>query len=743
MPIAKQRAEDPFIALSDGLAWAFRARRRAPMPPRQALETLRKGRVSDRKRLVLTQDVMRGADVSSFDKETILSLGLQALQRRPGLAPSARAALVAVGLRIANSERAGQTEWFTELVAVSVRLRESGVVPDWRGAFGMTEDEVVGCCERIRKIRRYPDYVDPTSLRVAPVSEAPDLPVGVSSGLKVSRVEFDGFRATPGSVKLDLTVNNKPSSVIIFGDNGVGKSTIVNAIELACQGTVGRLAPALSNSGLTLINLSNPRQQASVSVTLTNGDRLERNIEQIDDRWQVSGSETPFAFSLSPLALQRADLVRFLSTPGSRRGQLFVGHFAADGTDEYSRSVLERARTAKKARQQFVQDLAGRAGHPPRVGIEYVLKMLRAIHLGGIAEAEWRVTRPHLPKEYVDQQNRYRELNREVSKSREAARRLPETELQSHALQVKRLGELLGDIDPPLTEALITVTGYSFIKRLEVTVGGAGALALQFRVHLHNGTTVTPEQIFSEGVQDLLAILFFLEVAKAAALRGQAKVLILDDVIQSVDATIRRRLLQHIASDLKNWQLIITCHDRLWRDHVQEALHKQGIQHCEVTIRSWDFAEGPIITTSRSDPSTDLRRLVRQASPRSVAGAAGLLLETVCDRLSWTLPATVTRTKGDRYTLGELWDSVTKKARNSPELGGQFAEIDRVVSLRNQLGAHYNAIADSIADAEADRFGELVLALWESVYCDDCKDYIAKLQSKTYACRCGKVRFTT
>jgi hypothetical protein len=363
--------------------------------------------------------------------------------------------------------------------------------------------------------------------------------------------------------------------------------------------------------------------------------------------------------------------------------------------------------------------------------------------LGGETEAQWCQTHPRLPAAYAEERNRYRELEREVSESREAAKQLPGAELQSHAQQVRRLGELLGDIDSSLTEALVSVTGYSFVERVEVMVGGAGALALQMKVHLHNGTSVTPEHIFSEGVQDLLAILFFLEVAKAAALRGQANVLILDDVIQSVDATVRRRLLQHITTDLKNWQLIITCHDRLWRDHVREALHKQDIQHREIAIRSWEFTSGPSITVGQSDPSTDLRHLVRQASPRSVAGAAGLLLETMCDRLSWTLPVTVTRTRGDRYTLGELWNSVTSKAKNSPELGMLLGEIDRIVSLRNQLGAHYNEIAESIADAEADRFGDLVLDLWDRVYCSLCSDYVSKEKSKTYTCRCGAVRFTT
>ncbi len=43
--------------------------------------------------------------------------------------------------------------------------------------------------------------------------------------------------------------------------------------------------------------------------------------------------------------------------------------------------------------------------------------------------------------------------------------------------------------------------------------------------------------------QDLVALLYFLAVLRAAGERGQARVLILDDVLQSVDAGIRVALM--------------------------------------------------------------------------------------------------------------------------------------------------------------------------------------------------------
>ncbi len=658
------------------------------------------------------------------------------------VSPAARLALVEAALRIADGHR--DEPWHGDLSLLYLKLRESGVTPAWRQAFSLEQDEVLDHCEAIRNLRQYPQFVPPTPVRALPLSTTPALPVGIQSRTKITRVALNGFRAASAPIDLDLTTRGKPGSVVIFGDNGVGKSTLVTAIELACQGTVGRQAPGWADDGPQLINLAIQESRAEVSVNLTDGTTLSKSIERIDRGWRTSGSTTPFAFSLAPILLQRADLVRFLGTPGSRRGQLFVGQFAAGATDRSVQEIQQRERTAKAARKQFVDDLAGRAGQPARVATDSVMAMLRIVYLDGQPEGHWKAAaRGRLPREYVAAKKRYLQLDRDITAAKNLTKQLPKEELENHALQVQRLGELLGDIDAPLTAAMVAVTRYEFVERLAVTVGGSVALGLRMIVHLKDGTTVAPEQIFSEGVQDLLAILFFIEVAKAAALRGQAKVLILDDVIQSVDATIRRRLLQHILADLKDWQLIITCHDRLWLGHVQEALRNANIQYCDVEIRSWDFTDGPIISSTGVDPSADLRSLVRKAAPRTVAGAAGLLLETLCNTLSWTLPAAVPRARDDRYTLQTLWDSVKSKVKNSSELAPQFEEIGGIVSLRNQLGAHYNELADSIADAEADHFSDLVLKLWDSVYCGSCRGYVAKQMSKTYSCRCGAAKFTT
>src|SRR5436309_3054049 len=57
---------------------------------------------------------------------------------------------------------------------------------------------------------------------------------------RIERIDLDGFRGatTPITILLDP---NRPM-VVIFGDNGTGKSTILDAIDMVCNGAVGSLS---------------------------------------------------------------------------------------------------------------------------------------------------------------------------------------------------------------------------------------------------------------------------------------------------------------------------------------------------------------------------------------------------------------------------------------------------------------------------------------------------------------------
>lgn len=59
--------------------------------------------------------------------------------------------------------------------------------------------------------------------------------------MKIVKLHIDSFRGIPNELILDFTDNrNFPCSTLIFGDNGSGKSSIVDALEFNLQGKIER-----------------------------------------------------------------------------------------------------------------------------------------------------------------------------------------------------------------------------------------------------------------------------------------------------------------------------------------------------------------------------------------------------------------------------------------------------------------------------------------------------------------------
>lgn len=64
----------------------------------------------------------------------------------------------------------------------------------------------------------------------------------IESATRILSVSLEGFRGVPEQLSVTFDSNGSALSAILFGENGVGKSTIADAVEFALQGRVGRSA---------------------------------------------------------------------------------------------------------------------------------------------------------------------------------------------------------------------------------------------------------------------------------------------------------------------------------------------------------------------------------------------------------------------------------------------------------------------------------------------------------------------
>lgn len=295
--------------------------------------------------------------------------------------------------------------------------------------------------------------------------------------------------------------------------------------------------------------------------------------------------------------------------------------------------ATNKFQSLKAERRILLADLARRAGLSLQPQSQRDINHAVSLAFyGGQTKAELERGNRKLPNEASRFQRRLDELNREISSLKRTLQAIKPRSSGKYALAVKRLAVLLGDVSDPLSRAFTHIIGDPWVKQVDVEFGRTGELSIDLSIRTVSGLTVDPQSIFSEGKQDLLALLFFLEVARAATRRGQAKVLILDDVLQSVDSTVRVKLIDWLLQDFADWQFLLTVHDRAWRAQLVELLHKNGHGFVEKEIRGWTFNDGPRLLDDTSETRA-LSTALETGTPHSVAVEAGRLLERIADRV--------------------------------------------------------------------------------------------------------------
>jgi hypothetical protein len=295
---------------------------------------------------------------------------------------------------------------------------------------------------------------------------------------------------------------------------------------------------------------------------------------------------------------------------------------------------------------------------------------------------------------------------------------------------------ILGDVSGWLTYAFQRITDATHVARLDTEFGASSEISIDIWVTWENGAQRTPQQVFSEGYQDLISLLYFLAVLRAAGQAGQARVLILDDVLQSVDSAVRLAVMELIVEEFGDWQLLVTVHDRLWRVQLLDIFRRAGHPVTDIEIRAWEFHGGPqLASASATDPAAPLLSAIATGNPHVVSAVAGRVLEQLCDRMSWTIPISVQRRRQDAYTLGDLWPGVLKTLKKTTCRDAAL-DVDRWVHLRNAAGAHYNEWAESLSWGDAEKFGLAVLALLSGLRCASCGQWVDRA-GRAYECRCG------
>lgn len=550
------------------------------------------------------------------------------------------------------------------------------------------------------------------------------------SDIKIKNISIKHFRGISKEITIDTSDKKNYCSYILFGDNGCGKSSILEAIELAT--TANSL-----NKNNSLISF-NDAVKAEINIELSDGSITTSSITHVydenSDKWRYEKNlKRNRIFCYAPFILRRADILTFWYTESQQRLKVFINANNVSKAEENTNSEIE-----------FFEQ-------------KYISLSTKKTELLNSLCKEFNIDSNNISRmdnfleEYSKSYNQKFFSSRQEKRNFVLAKRIQEIELKikdakkkiretkhklnlantSNGTKYAPLRKKLIDISNGITKAFIELSSNTqYVEFISLEIGAQSEISLLFTAQLKNGQKINPQYVFSEANNDLLALLVYLEFLYSAEADGQGKVLVLDDVFQSVDSTIRFKVMQYILKRFEGWQFFITTHDRLWKEQIQQLFKTRNIPLRVSEIKTWSFEDGPTLVSSKNMYDEKLETAILNNSSVEICAAAGYLIEYICDNLSWILKISIQRKYGDKYTIGDLWPGIYKVCKKSTKKE-LFDNLNDLIMLRNLVGCHYNEWAMNLSQSEARDFGKAVLDVYKVVYNKETGKWIKGIQDIT------------
>ncbi len=249
--------------------------------------------------------------------------------------------------------------------------------------------------------------------------------------------------------------------------------------------------------------------------------------------------------------------------------------------------------------------------------------------------------------------------------------------------------------------------------------------SVALRTCYHNQAPAHPLNYFSEGHMDSLGLCIFLAFIKRFG--EDLKLIVLDDVLTTIDGGHRLRVARLLAREFSGYQFVITTHDRLWAKELDRVLPDSKL----VPLKPWSLEHGADCWDHPLSDWAYYEEQARKGRAQDAIGGAGRNLEKFLSRMRLNLALAVPAKRNDAYTIGDLYPIFWKWVNDHPverldrprfvaELEALQSELDEVWALRNWSGAHFNDWAATVTSQEALSFVEAIRRLVAAFECPVC-----------------------
>jgi len=259
-----------------------------------------------------------------------------------------------------------------------------------------------------------------------------------------------------------------------------------------------------------------------------------------------------------------------------------------------------------------------------------------------------------------------------------------------------------------------------------------------------------------------MGLCLFLALAERLG-RHAFDLIILDDVVMSVDADHRRHVAQLLASEFPSKQLIITTHDRTWAYQLKTS----GAGRRQIEFYDWDLETGP----HYQDAYDQWASIAEALEARDVSAAAAKLRrasEEFFSHACEVLEASVPYRADARWDLGALLpaavSALRKKLREARQAAerwgnetaaealGEMESVVRQIFARTQAeqwavnpAVHYNRWAE-MTPGDLQPVVEAFRDLFNAMRCSHCGGLYRVLKQNgrdaSISCPCGALSAT-
>jgi hypothetical protein len=439
--------------------------------------------------------------------------------------------------------------------------------------------------------------------------------------MHIKSINIHSFRGIPNDLTIDFVKQDKCVSMLLYGDNGSGKSSIIDAIEFCLQARINR-TKNLKNELAPFPISYYSNKDAKVVITFDKDNQIFSrkiilsNIETSDEVILVTNNSQPQElFSISPIVLRRKDILDFNNAPIKNK-QVVLFDFLRDSQmenweknpSEELTSLEDEKLKIKNSRKKTITQLAKILKvSEDEIPLdmhkfddfvrEKIFKGLNKKQRGSFERKGVNVIVNEKALKCVNFiKSCYPEINK-VNTQIVHLKRNNTVRLDKKKITV----DILKNASEFISSSFNKIAKTDYIESLYLKLGDETEVSLNIEVELKNGKKGTPNNIFSEAYLDLIALLIFLSFLKESAKFGQSKLLILDDVLQSVDSTIRLSFADFLLKEFADWQLIISAHDRLWLNQLRNIFRQNNHLYVEKEIIRWEFSNGPILRNGSLD----------------------------------------------------------------------------------------------------------------------------------------------